>query len=276
MAKSWRRTTFPRCTNLLSLAFKVNVDGTIKKRLVIDLSRWINKFVIPDSFCMSRFQDALAQSTASDFQSVFDVSKAYHHIRLHPDSYELVGFCVEDEAAKEHFYFYVVVVFGLGPVGQTLGRVMRPVLKFLTDAGVRNLMYDNKGLIVTALKEKADRDYATTILTFEKAGFVISREKSDFFGSSSQRKEYLGFTIDTATLTVEVPKPNLDRIRKLLKTFWMSPRHKVREVASILGKLISLEPALGRSIMVCTSFLTIEVVAATEVSEIAKRRHNPW
>jgi hypothetical protein len=36
-------------------------------------------------------------------------------------------------------------------------------------------MYDNKGLIVTSIKEKADRDYATTILTFEKAGFVISR-----------------------------------------------------------------------------------------------------
>jgi hypothetical protein len=88
-------------------------------------------------------------------------------------------------------------------------------------------------------KEKADRDYATTILTFEKAGFVISREKWDSFGSSSQRKEYLGFIIDTATLTVKVPKPKLDRIGKLLKTFLASPRHKVREVASILGKLIS-------------------------------------
>jgi hypothetical protein len=77
----------PRCTNRLSVAFKVNADGTIKKRLVIDLSRWINKFVIPDSFRMSRFQEALALSTAGDFQSLIDVSKAYHHIRLHPTSW---------------------------------------------------------------------------------------------------------------------------------------------------------------------------------------------
>jgi hypothetical protein len=28
--------------------------------------------------------------------------------------------------------------------------------------------------------------------------------------------------------------------------------------------------------MVCTRLATIEVVAATEVSEIAKRRRNPW
>jgi hypothetical protein len=48
----------------------------------------------------------------------------------------------------------VVVVFGLGPAGQTLGRVIRPVLKFLTDARVRNFMYVNDGWIVAAIKRK--------------------------------------------------------------------------------------------------------------------------
>jgi hypothetical protein len=52
--------TPPRCTNPLSVAFKVNPDGSIKNRLVIDLSRWVNKFVVPDRFRMARFQDALA------------------------------------------------------------------------------------------------------------------------------------------------------------------------------------------------------------------------
>jgi hypothetical protein len=58
------------------------------------------------------------------YQSVFDISKAYHHLRLHPSSYELVGFCVQDEDGKERFYHYIVMAFGLGPVGQSLGRVM--------------------------------------------------------------------------------------------------------------------------------------------------------
>jgi hypothetical protein len=39
----------PRCTNPLSVAYKINADGSVKKRLVIDLSRWVNKFVVPDS-----------------------------------------------------------------------------------------------------------------------------------------------------------------------------------------------------------------------------------
>jgi hypothetical protein len=78
---------------------------------------------------MAQFQEALAQLTQNDYQSVYDISKAYHYIRLHPDSYELVGFCMTDAAGKEHFYHFVVVVFGLKPAGQALGRVMRLILR---------------------------------------------------------------------------------------------------------------------------------------------------
>jgi hypothetical protein len=43
----------PPCTNPLSVAFKVNVDGSIKRRLVIDLSRWVNDFISPDRLKMA-------------------------------------------------------------------------------------------------------------------------------------------------------------------------------------------------------------------------------
>jgi hypothetical protein len=121
----------PKVINPLSVANKINADDTEKPRLVIDLLRWVNKFVVPDHFCMSRFQVALALSTQGDYQNVFDISKAYHHIRLNPESYELVGFCVMSEAGVEEYYHYVVVVFGLGPGGQALCRVIRPILIFL-------------------------------------------------------------------------------------------------------------------------------------------------
>jgi hypothetical protein len=148
----------PICTNPLSVAHKINADGSTKKRLCIDLSRWVNKFVVPDKYKMAQFEDALAQSTPGDYQSVYNISKAYHYIRLHPDSYELVGFCVEDADGKEHFYHFVVVVFGLGPAGQALGRNMRPILKYLMFMGVRNTVYVNNGRNMAASKKKADSD----------------------------------------------------------------------------------------------------------------------
>jgi hypothetical protein len=57
----------PRCTNPLSAAFKINSNGSIKKRLVIDLSRWVNKFIAPDRLKMARFQDALSPSSTGGF-----------------------------------------------------------------------------------------------------------------------------------------------------------------------------------------------------------------
>jgi hypothetical protein len=192
----------PRCTNPLSVAFKINSDGSIKKRLVIDLSRWVNEFIVPDRFKMARFQDALSQAAPGDFQSLYDISKAYHHLCLHPDSYELVGFCVVDEEGKERFYHYVVVVFGLGPAGQLLGQMMRPILRKLSEMGIRNVMYVDDGWVLASTKVKADADYAIALFYFKRAGFIVAVEKLDPVGAASQRKEYLGFLIDTKAMIV--------------------------------------------------------------------------
>jgi hypothetical protein len=224
------------------------MDGTIKKRLVIDLSRWVNGFVRPDSFKMAQFQDALAQSSKGDYQSVFDISKEYHHLRLQPSSYELVGFCVQDVDGKERFYHYVVVVFGLGPAGQALGRVMRPIMIYLAKCGIRNMMYVYDGQVGASTKQRANADYARTLEVFEKAGFTVNREKSDKLGNSAQSKEYLGFCIDTKEMAVYVPELKLARVLGILDAFMRMRRHQVRDIASAVGKLISLEPALGRSV----------------------------
>jgi hypothetical protein len=261
------------CTNPLSMAFKVNTDGSIKKRLVIYFSRWVNGFITPDKFCMARFQDALAQSSKGDYQSVFDISKAYHHLRLDPESYDLVGFCVPDEDGKgERYYHYVVVVFGLGPAGQALGRVMRPLLAYLLLRGIRNMMYVDDGRTLAATKKRADNDYAVTIDVFQQAGFTVAVEKSDKLGDSAQQKEYLGFIIDTCDMTVHVPKQKLKRVLDIWDNFLRRRRHKVRDVASLVGKLNSLEPALGRSILVGTRLATIAIVAVTDVSDADKKR----
>jgi hypothetical protein len=74
------------------------------------------------------------------------------------------------------------VVFVLGPAGQLLGRMMRPILLFLSLQGIRDTMYVDDGRVVGATKVKANNDYALTIDTFKKAGFTIALDKSDKVG----------------------------------------------------------------------------------------------
>jgi hypothetical protein len=77
-------------------------------------------------------------------------------------------------------------------------------------------------------------------------------------------------------MTVHVPAKKLARIGKILDEFMKTRRHKVRDIASVIGKLVSLEPALGRSILVGTRLATKAIVSATEVSEASAKRGSPW
>jgi hypothetical protein len=106
----------PKVTNPLSVAFKVNPDGSIKKRLVIDLSRWVNDFVKPDVYRMSRFQDALDQSDQGDFQSVMTSARRTIIFVFTRNPTNWSDFVWLTRPGKR-FYHFVVVVFGLGPAG---------------------------------------------------------------------------------------------------------------------------------------------------------------
>jgi hypothetical protein len=126
------------------------------------------------------------------------------------------------------------------------------------------MMYVNDGRTSAATKKRADNNYAITINVFQRAGFMVAVEKSDKLGDSAQRKEYLGFIIDTCDMTVHLPEQKLRRVLDISSNFLRRRRHKVRDVASLVGKLVSLEPALGRLILVGTHLATIAIVAVTD------------
>jgi hypothetical protein len=98
------------------------------------------------------------------------------------------------------------------------------------------MMYVDDERVNAATKERADRDYATTIEVFSKAGFTVAKEKSDRLGQSAQRKDYLGFTIDTKKMCVFVPEQKLARILGILDIFLKKDRHSVRDIASVVQK----------------------------------------
>jgi hypothetical protein len=113
-------------------------------------------------------------------------------------------------------------------------------------------------------KGKCDLDYDLSICVLASTGFTILVEKSDGVSRSSQGKEYLGFNIDTSTMMVFVAEHKMAHVLSLLEEFISALRHTVREVSSMVGKLVSLEPALWTEILVPTRLALIEVVAFSE------------
>jgi hypothetical protein len=158
-------------------------------------------------------------------------------------------------------------MFGLGPAGQALGSLMRPILTFLTLRGIRNIMYVDNGRTAAATKEKADSDYAFMLDTFKKAGFTVAKNKSDAVGESARRNKYLGFIIDSTDMSVVIPDLKMLKVWQGFEVFLRLSTHKVRDAASMIGKLIALEAALGRLVLIGTRLTT-----ATETSTLVRVR----
>jgi hypothetical protein len=99
----------PRCVNPLTVAVKSKDNGELKRRLVLDLSRCVNLAINDDDYHMTTLQDAMNATRKGNFQVVFDLKSAFHHIRLHASMYEL-RLKLTDQNGVVSYYCYVVLV----------------------------------------------------------------------------------------------------------------------------------------------------------------------
>ena len=73
----------PRCINPLTVATKEVGEGQVKYRLCLDLSRCVNPRVKREHCKLTTFKAAVSLMLPGDFQAVYDLASAYHHVRMH-------------------------------------------------------------------------------------------------------------------------------------------------------------------------------------------------
>jgi hypothetical protein len=100
---------------------------------------------------------------------------------------------------------------------------------------------------------------------FDKAGLLISFEKSLLPEDASTRVELLGVCIDTLCMCVYASPQKIRDLRKVITVVQRARGSvPVRKLASLVGKLVSLEVAFGPGILVGTRNISIQV---SEVSD---------
>jgi hypothetical protein len=88
--------------------------------------------------------------------------------------------------------------------------------------------------------------------TLEAAGFKVAMNKSNAVGTAACRIEYLGLIIDSKAMTISVPPAKMAEVRSVMENLLNKSRVTVRELSSVVGKAVALEPATGPSVMVGT------------------------
>jgi len=172
----------------------------------------------------------------------FDLKSGYHHVDIHPEHFQFLGFQWEIRG-RPCFYVFSVLPFGLCTACYLFTKLMRPLVRLWQGKGLKAIIYLDDGIVSVRGEQEAIAASAQVQLDLENAGFVVNVEKSSWV--PSQVIEWLGFQIDLAKGTFSVPLEKIQALRTLLDHIIEAPKVPARQLASIIGKIISMSLGLG-------------------------------
>ena len=148
-------------------------------------------------------------------------------------------------------------------------KLLKPVNAYIHLKGIRHSIFLDDGRITAPSKEKAEEGRTVVYGTLRNAGWILESKKSDQEGDASQSKEYLGFVIDTVSMTVRL----IDfKRQQIIKQVWETISHgtnsflPAKELARTLGKIVATEPALGPVVIMAAR------AAYSKLDEAVQRR----
>jgi hypothetical protein len=92
------------------------------------------------------------------------------------------------------------------------------VISFLIQNGIPVTLYIDDGLLVGPSKARVIRRYKFALDVFDKAGLLISFEKSSLPEDASTRVEFLGVCIDTERMCVFTSSQKIVDLRAIVAT----------------------------------------------------------
>lgn len=232
----------PHCVSPLGLVSKTQNDGTLKHRLIWDGSRHVNQHLDVPHVRLAHLERALDMTRQGDFQVVYDLTSAYYHIRIHAEQTQFLGAKFHD-GNKEVWVEYQMLPFGLATAVHAITKVFKPVMGFLSSKGIRSSIFIDDGRILASSAPLAEEARKTVYEMLAAAGWALAKEKSDGPDSASQIKSYLGFQINTKEMKVFASPDKLSSVRKAIHDILAKKAIPAKMLASILGKIIALEPS---------------------------------
>ena len=130
-------TQRPHCCSPLTVACRKLASGKVKKRLCLDLSRKVNKHLKREGVKLATLQKSFQLLERGDVQATYDLSSAYHHVKIHPDHQKFLGFAIPGEDGKDEFYQFECMPFGLASATKCLARITKPICALLAKKGIR-------------------------------------------------------------------------------------------------------------------------------------------
>ena len=177
-------------------------DG--KHRPVINL-RPLNAFLRHQHFKMEGIHVVRDLLQQGDWMARIDLKDAYFAVPVCPSDRKYLRFKWQSKS-----YEFTCLPFGLSTAPRVFTKVLRPVITYLREKGIRCVIYLDDILIMNQDKETLREDVALALTLLEALGFLVNYVKSSL--SPVQVLVYLGFAVDSRTRELSQPPDKLHQI----------------------------------------------------------------
>ncbi len=225
----------PDPTQVVSPFFlATNKDQT--KRPILNVKE-INKNHLPKlHFQMETLAKVLPLIRKNDWFTSWDIRKGFFNIAIHPEFRRY--FCFDFEGVR---YEYTCLVMGLSIAPLFFFKLMAILVQLARVWGIQVSYYLDDTLIRAHDKASGYVDTQDFGSLLQLAGFLLHKRKS--VQEPVQEIEYLGFIINSKTMTVALPVAKRQRITKAVQRAIKLLRQQrpttIREAAKVIGLLVS-------------------------------------
>ena len=202
-------------------------------RMILNLKD-LNNFVVYKHFKMESLNSVLDLMTPGCFMASIDIKDAYYSVPIAKEHQKFLRFIWRD-----HLYQYVCLPNGLSSAPRIFTKLLKPVFKFLREQGLLSSAYiDDVYLQGDTYHENALR----TVQLLKNLGFVIQEEKSCL--NPSQQLEYLGFVLDSVTMTVKLTHARVEKVVKACEKLLNDSHPTILNLAEVIGLMVSSFPGV--------------------------------
>jgi len=167
-----------------------------------------------------------------DLMCKLDLKDAYFAVPLHPDSQKYVRF-----QWGQKIYQFLCLCFGLAPAPRVFTKLMKIPIAVMRRLNVRLLIFLDDILLMASSKEELEQARDTLIYLLQFLGFLININKSEL--NPSHKMQFLGMDLDSVKMLVSLPQEKVLKIKSQCQGILGKTSIKVRELASLVGRLSS-------------------------------------
>ena len=142
----------------------------------------------------------------------------------------------------QKFYKFVGMRNGYSDAMRIFTKILKLVFGHLRQEGHLSVTFVDDFYLQGDTEQECMNNIKATVDLLLKLGFIVHEKKSVL--KPTQKIEFLGFIIDSNSMTIEINREKAEHILLKIRKFLQNPSPTIRKLASVVGSVISIFPAI--------------------------------